>query len=437
MDEAPCPVCKKWDDKKAAADQVNWIICSNCEIQYHIFCMRINSLEFKELSQPWSLWFCPSCRNEGPLGDMSAKVGAIEEKMSLIGNTPAFGVDTLDSLVGPALDRALPKLLGHMETTVLALFDKRIDACTRKVDSDIQLLKADIDSRISERAGAAVQKHIDTLNNADVSSNRKLGIEIDRAVAMKVNSVCDGKFAALRTELLTEFKSIPLDPTAPNLNSNKFDDVSDKIDRQARGSHLVLRNIPSEGEAAKLDLRNVIKAIGDKVQFSFGDGDIKTAVRFKSTKHSLCPIIIKFKSCEVRDAFYDHYFQNLAKFTLSSLGLGTANSRVFLNEHLTERNMQIFNLASQHKRIPGSTFKKVATRNGLVFITLAGNAKSQPITSVSDLQRIIAEAKNTPKTIVANALPDTNTDPPQENSDHHEATVNEPAQAEKWSDSAI
>lgn len=432
MSDQPCPICKQWDDKKTATDKVNWIICSNCDKQYHTFCTRINTLEFKELSQPWSLWFCPSCKNEGPIGDLTAKVGAIEEKIAHLGNSAAPGTDALDSYIGPALDRALPKLLSRMETTVLALFDKKIDACTSKVDSDIRLLKADIDSRISERAGAAIQKHLDALNNADVASNRKLGIEIDRAVSMKVNSVCEDKFAALRTELLSELKPIPSAPTASN---NKLDDVSDKIDRQARGSHLVLRNVPPEGDAAKTDLRNLVKSIGDKVQFSFSDGDIKTAVRFKSTKHRICPIIIKFKSCEVRDAFYDHYFQNLAKFTLSSLGLGTANSRVFLNEHLTERNMQIFNLASQHKRAPGSLFKKVATRNGLVFITLDGHVKGQHISSEEDLKRIISDAKNAPNNNTVNiSAPAANTEHPQE--DPLSSNMHATAPAEKWSDSA-
>lgn len=431
MSDTPCPICKKWDDKKSSTDKVNWIICSNCEVQFHSYCMRINTLEYKELSQPWSLWFCPSCRNEGPLGDISAKVTTIEQKISLLGNTPALSADALDSLVGPALDRALPKMLSHMESTVLALFDKKIDACTKKVDSDIQLLKADIDSRISERAGAAVQKHIEALNNADDSSNRKLGIEIDRAVAMKVNSVCDGKFEVLRSELLNELKSIPSAPAAPT--NNKLDDVSDKIDRQDRGSHLVLRNIPSEGEAAKSDLRPFIKSIGVKVQFCFNDGDIKTAVRFKSTKHRICPIIIKFISCEVRNAFYSHYFQNLAKFNLSALGLGTASSRVFLNEHLTERNMKIFNIASQHKRAPGSTFKKVATRNGLVYIMLAGNLKNQLVSSEELLQGIIDATKTTPNQIATNnPLAGLNAANPLE----EPQSASKPAEVENWGDSA-
>lgn len=132
-------------------------------------------------------------------------------------------------------------------------------------------------------------------------------------------------------------------------------------------------------------------------------------------------------------SFYSHFFQNLAKFNLSALGLGTASSRVFLNEHLTERNMKIFNIASQHKRAPGSTFKKVATRNGLVYIMLAGNVKNQLVSLEELLQGIIDATKTTPNQIATNnPLAGLNAANPLE----EPQSASKPAEVENWGDSA-
>lgn len=393
MSDEPCPTCNKLDDKKAKSNKVNWIICSNCDRPYHSTCVRINSLEFKELSQDWSLWYCPKCRNEGPNGDLHAKISEMQSQLSRMERAPGADVNVVD-IIAPAVDKILPSILNRIESTVLSSFDTKINACVNKFESDLSQFKSNIESRISDLVDASVQKHMDTISDADASSNRRLECEIDRSVAIKVSAVLDERIGKLRTELTKELK--PSTSSDLSANNSKLDAVSDKIERQARANHLVLRNLPSEGERAKSDLRDVISHIGTKTNFQFAPGDIRTATRFSSTKHRICPIIIKFKSNDLRDTFYDHYFKNLRLFTLASLGYGDASSRIYLNEHLTEKNMQLFNSANQMKRVSGSRIKKVSTRNGLVYVTAIDQTKGQLISSQDDLRLFTAEVNDVP-----------------------------------------
>lgn len=395
MTDVPCPVCNQLDDRKLKGNsKVNWIICSHCDRPFHSSCVRINSLEFKELSQDWSLWYCPNCRNEGPYGDLQTKITDLQAQIGRLGQAPAANSTAVDQIIGPALDKILPNILNRIEATVITSLDSKINDCVRRIEGDFLQFKANIDGRMSELVDASVLKHIDTISSADANSNRRLECEIDRSVAIKVASALDDRINKLRIELSNELKPAPVvDPIA---NNAKLDAVSDKMERLSRASHLVLRNLPSEGEAGKADLRDVIYNIGAKANFTFVTGDIRTASRFSSTKHRICPVIVKFKSNDLRDAFFEHYFKNLSMFTLGALGLGDALSRVYFNEHLTERNMQLFNAASQLKRAPESRIKKVSTRNGLVYITAVGQTKGQLITSQDDLRCFSAEATNAP-----------------------------------------
>lgn len=433
--DTPCPICGQWDDKKLKANcQVNWILCSNCDRPFHSSCVRINSLEFKELSQEWSLWYCPKCHNEGPHGDLHAKISQLQVQISQLERAPITDTMVVDKIIAPAIDKILPNILNRIETTVTASLDTKINACVNKIEGDLVQFKTNLDSRISELVESSVRKHIDAISNVDATSNRRLECEIDRSVAIKVGSAMDAKINKLRIDLANEFKPPP--SAASGTDCSRLDAVSDKIERQARAAHLVLRNLPCEGEAGKTDLRDVIINIGAKTNFPLDAGDLRVATRFSSTKHRICPVIVKFKSSDRRDEFFQHYFKNLPKFSLAALGLGDANSRVFLNEHLTDRNMQIFNAASQIKRQPGSQIKRVSTRNGLVFVTAAGQTKGQLISCQDDLRCFTVEATNTPINNISTAHMDHSSSSPQVTPACGDDNQPIAPQPENWSDNS-
>lgn len=384
MSDAPCQICNQYDDKKVKSNNVNWIICSHCDRPYHTSCVRINSLEYRELSQEWSLWYCPKCRNEGPNGDLHVKINEMQSQLNRMERASTADVNAAD-LIAPAVNQILPSILERIETTVMSSFDTKIEACVSKIEGDFTLFKSNIDSRIADLVEASVRKHMDTISDAGADSNRRLECEIDRSVAIKVGAALDDRIGKLRTELSKDLKPTPASDLSAN--NSKLDAVSDKIERQNRASHLVLRNLPSKDETAKTDLRAVIAHIGAKTSYTFSPSDIRMATRFTSTKQRICPIVIKFKTNDVRDSFYEHYFKNLKQFTLASLGFGDAHSRIYINEHLTERNMQLFNSANQLKREPGSRIKKVSTRNGLVYVTAIDETRGQLISSPDDLRR--------------------------------------------------
>lgn len=161
--------------------------------------------------------------------------------------------------------------------------------------------------------------------------------------------------------------------------------VNDKLERQIRNAHLVVRNVPIQPDAVENDLRQLIVRMATTAGADITTEDIKAAARFKSSKHQFIPIIIKFHNAAKRDLLFSKYFAKLNTFNLKDLGLGDATSRVYLNEHLTEDNMIIFNKAREMMRATDSNIAKVFTRNGLVYITTRENNQKILVQSIAEL----------------------------------------------------
>lgn len=166
----------------------------------------------------------------------------------------------------------------------------------------------------------------------------------------------------------------------------KLDAASDRLERQNRRANLVLRNLPCTATETKNNLKTSIASLCSTAGAAIDDGDIVFAARFKASQHTIHPIIVKFKDAATRDKLMDFNFKNLKCFNLEQLKFGTTLSRIYFNEHLTDRNMKIFNLAMQLKNVAGSKISKVITRNGLVFITESGQSKGMPIVSIDELK---------------------------------------------------
>lgn len=374
-DDDVCSLCGQWNDgNKHPAATVNWIHCSSCDKPFHCFCARINAVEFKILSAPGNTWFCSACRNGGVPADMDVLLKEIQAKIDLAQPNHQN------------IEKAITSAVSSLGTTI----ESKLNACMSSLDGRFDLLKDKIESQIADRVDAVVAKNLESLNASDDTRQRVLETDIDRSVTVKLANAIDPKLATLRTEILAEVKAmIPLNTDLAAINNcvanvSKVEAFNDRAERQLRRPNLVLRNLPDSFDNNTADLRALIVQIGTKCGFELKSTDVVRAVRFKSTKHKICPIIIKFAASDIRDRFFAYYFKNLSRFNLSALGFGDSPSRVYFNEHLTDRNMQIFNMASQMKGESG--FARVSTFNGVVFVTRTGQSKGIPIHDTSGLK---------------------------------------------------
>lgn len=384
-DDDVCSLCGQWNDgNKNPSATVSWIHCSSCDQPFHCFCARINAVEFKVLSAPGNTWFCSACRNVGPPADMDCVLKEIQAK-----------IDAQPSSI--SIENVITSAVASLGTTI----ESKLNECMSSLDSRFNLLKDKFESQIADRVDAAVAKNIESINASDDTRQRVLETDIDRAVTVKLANAIDPKLALFRSEILADMKAMlppSTDMAAINNcveNVSKAEALNDRAERQLRRFNLVLRNLPDSFDNKNADLRALMGQIGAKCGFELKSTDIVRAVRFKSTKHKICPIIIKFAASDIRDRFFAYYFKNLGRFNLCTLGFGDSPSRVYFNEHLTDRNMQIFNLASQMKVESG--FGRVSTFNGLVFVTLTGQSKGTPVLSASDLKNLGNKDSNSSK----------------------------------------
>lgn len=288
---------------------------------------------------------------------------------------------------GKSIENAITSAVATLGTAI----DTKLTACMSALDNKFDMLKDQIQSKINERVEAAIAKNLECLNASDDTRQRVMENDIDRAVSLRLANAMDPKLAALRTDIMNEIKlmsPVNTDAISSCVESvAKVEAFNDRAERQQRRANLVLRNIPASFDNNNADLRPLIVQIGSKCGFELKATDILRAARFKSTKHKICPVIVKFESSDTRDRFFSYYFKNLSRFQLGALGFGESTSRVDFNEHLTDRNMSLFNLATQMKA--ESNIAKVSTFNGLVFVCLTGQPKGTAIHSVAELNTLI------------------------------------------------
>lgn len=165
----------------------------------------------------------------------------------------------------------------------------------------------------------------------------------------------------------------------------------DLLERQARSCELVMSGVPKvENENLSKIFHDVCKAIdfnGENcVQQCFRlpqrNSERSTA---NSNRRRTPSIILKFWSGEAKTDFFKQYIR---KNSLCVTNIGfSAPARIYVNENLTKKNFEIFQLARQVKADGG--IYQFNTYSGRVFIKLAADAQHIGIDSKNQLYSLI------------------------------------------------
>lgn len=387
-----CKKCGKYDDP-AGVTPINWILCSHCDATFHCYCARINAIEYAILSRPTEFWFCNSCKDEDN-GILSLRVNTLQSQLSSLqeNNPNVITTDSLGTHLTTALTSMLPTITQSLQSSLIKSLEVTIDAKVNEVVD--RKLDSGLDARINQMVDSAIHKASEELELGSENRHRVIECEINRAIKLSVDTLVTNKIGALaetlRSELQPATSNIPSMPSTAALvnGSGSVEAINDRLERQIRGFHLVLRILPHICDSNAKELGPLIMNIAIKSGYEISPNDIKTAFRLTSSRQLVRPILIKFTNTACREGFYSHYFKNLKRFDLAGLGLGEPGVRIFINEHLTVLNSKIFNAVRDRKRIPNSPIDKVITRDGLVYASRVGAKKYHPILSIMAIDNL-------------------------------------------------
>ena len=161
----------------------------------------------------------------------------------------------------------------------------------------------------------------------------------------------------------------------------------DQLETQLRSNNLVIHGIPEStfAEAASVPMgeeylqkspsgsdtdKAVIECCKSKLGLEISASDITAGYRISGPKKTPRPIVVGFATRIVRDRVYES-----RKLLRKQIGA----TKVYINEHLTRTNSEIF---AAGRKIPS-----IWTRNGYVYIKRTEMDKPLRISSLEDLNK--------------------------------------------------
>lgn len=265
------------------------------------------------------------------------------------------------------------------------LDEKRFRAVMDGVIEAVKELRTKID---------AITKTLDTLAEAVVSCEEKVGDTIDRS-----GRVLNSKLNQHLNEHKQETKHM----------IKKQEDVLrsiDDLERQFLLPSLIIRGIPI------LQNENLYKHLGaifNHVHFTPSDGTIDNVFRIpskpnnKNKPRNTSAIVVRFSSIRQRTNFFVKYLQT-KDLALKHLGMN-GESRIFISECLTKRNAYILKEALPLKK--NKIIHTVYTKNGRVFVREINDPTKQvQIDDVGMLNKYLHQQKAASSTIILHSSPE-------------------------------
>lgn len=305
--------------------------CDFCDGWYHPACAKVSKTLLAELTK---------ATRDGTLNWKCPRCALSSQQSSQ--NTQA-----LHTVTTPAL---------HTVTDELSQFKKEIKelilAMDNKLSSQIESLRCDINENI-QRLAAETDQKLNTIRNK-VEVHDKSIIEVNNELSVVKRQLLDMQ----RINNLCCIKIIGV-PVSAN-----------------RG----------------LDIQ-VVKKIAKHYNVMIEPKDIEFCHRLKG-KSQTPPIMVRFSSKNIAENIIAKYFRSNGEtpLKLSNISEENIDSRVYINEHLTQHNMTLLYECARIKRL--KLISKVMTRRGNVFISQSSNKESDliKVESIACLQDMFPTA---------------------------------------------
>ncbi|XP_065220486.1 uncharacterized protein LOC135845659 isoform X1 [Planococcus citri] len=159
--------------------------------------------------------------------------------------------------------------------------------------------------------------------------------------------------------------------------------LNEETARANRRNNVVIYGVPNNALAPGERAADLVKKIGDAINFPITDKDIidcyRLQVNERASRHG-DPMLIKFASPDIKDLFMKKL--KMQDVTAAIFG-GDRMVKIFVNEHLTKTASMIFREALGLKHY-GYPF--VWTKNGYVYVKKGG--EDQPAVRVETLEQV-------------------------------------------------
>lgn len=241
-----------------------------------------------------------------------------------------------------------------------------------------------------------------TMSDVDKRLNQKMDC-MESSLSKKIHDIkedMDNRFSTFSTEVDQRFQNViassdrkagEITAIATNV-SNRVDELRamyefriDKLERTSLEKELIISGVPMDNHDSPF---GIVGEICRALNCNLNERDFTAAYRVRTkngnAKHS-APIVVKVYDNFAKQELLSCYFKR-KNLNLKDIGFKTS-ARIFINESLTKSNRVIFNLASEAKK--ANLIAKFFTRNGLVYVQRAENARPACFYHIGELQEIL------------------------------------------------
>lgn len=387
-------------------DDINTLTCGACRAVSHYQCLGMSEEFYKNnIKTLKRSWVCPQCdrvtrRRQPDRSDTPTRKrfevtpGPARHDMSCD--------ETIDICVGNTLNT-----MKHCITDTSGMSDgtgtNSVDILN-KISSDLNVFRTE-NKRQMEEFRAEVLSTIenkykmydDKLNKitaelirctSELSAMRGLNSDLERSTKFLSTQYDDLNNKLAGTQI--DVKSMTAEIKLLKMNNNPIDDLVDKInilEQRARSKNIEIFGIP---ETKSENLPNIVTSLAKKLNIDIKTDNIEFAVRVQQkirTPGIPKPIIAKLGDALARDRLISA-IRKQKGLTSEDLGFkgNLTKGKIFVNEHLTPANKQLFKSARTACATAG--FLYVWVRNGRVYVRRGDNTPAIHIRNAADLTKI-------------------------------------------------
>lgn len=165
----------------------------------------------------------------------------------------------------------------------------------------------------------------------------------------------------------------------------------ESLERAQRQASIEIRNIPVIKKEAKQDLMQLVKKVGESVNFCVEETQIRDVFRLKTKKENNQPIIVDFTTVTLKENLLTsvkiYNKSKDIKLNTSDLKIDGQQRPVFVSEMLTQSARNLYFHTRHFSKEHG--YKYCWTAHGKIFLRKEEGAPSRRIDAVADLSKLL------------------------------------------------
>lgn len=171
----------------------------------------------------------------------------------------------------------------------------------------------------------------------------------------------------------------------------QLEEKIESLEKSKKSTSIEIRNIPAKKGETKVDLLQVVCAVGKGLNCQILNSEIRDIYRTNTKSSAVKPIIVDFVSVLQKDNLLSSYknFNKVNKgnrLSTNHLGLQCPQIPIFIAENLTFKTKRLFYLAREFAKV--NEFSFCWTAHGKIYLRKKEGMQSLHVKAESDLRTI-------------------------------------------------